>query len=232
MSMQAERILPTPGTNNGKQLNRVARASVLTRRSRLPGKLPGSMCTSDNNLGDTPKRRPHAPSTTTTTTGTATRDGPLPSSAPRPLDGDDGRDSNGTTHPRHPNNDGTATTTSPSARTPDDSDDMGLAEGTPRRHWSRALPTMATATTRAATEGIPLPAPAPHTLSDHGTTHLPCAPSTMTTTVTQFTHAGSAHPRSPTACNPYDDDDYEGDSDRRSDPMARVATSVCSVPSK
>ncbi|KAH8978975.1 hypothetical protein EDB83DRAFT_2327244 [Lactarius deliciosus] len=182
--------------------------------------------TSDNNLGDTPERRPHAPSTTTTTTGTATRDSPLPSSAPRPLDGDDGRDSNGTTHPRHPNNDGTATTTSPSARTPDDSDDMGLAEGTPCRHWSRALPTTATVTTRAATEGIPLPAPAPHTLGDHGTTHLPCAPSTMTTTVTQFTHAGSVHPRSPTACNPYDNDDYEGDSDRRSDPMARHGISL------
>ncbi|KAH8987704.1 hypothetical protein EDB86DRAFT_2949791, partial [Lactarius hatsudake] len=121
---------------------------------------------------------------------------------------------------------------SPSVRTPDDGDDMGLAEGTPHRRWSRTPPTTAMATTRAAMEGIPLPTPAPHTPSNHRTTHhLPRAPSTTTTTtVMHFTHASSAHPRSPAARTPYDDDG--GDSDRRFNPMARVATSVCSIPSK
>ncbi|KAH9170257.1 hypothetical protein EDB89DRAFT_1907987 [Lactarius sanguifluus] len=119
-------------------------------------------------------------------------------------------------------NKGQSAAISPSVRTPDDSDDMGLAEGTPHRHWSHTLLTTATVTTRAAMEGIPLLAP--HTLSDHGTTHhLPCAPSTMTTTVTHFTHAGSAHLRSPTVHTPYDNDNDndEGDSDHRSDPIAK-----------
>ncbi|KAH8985826.1 hypothetical protein EDB86DRAFT_2957285, partial [Lactarius hatsudake] len=122
-------------------------------------------------------------------------------------------------------------TQSPSVRTPDDGDDMGLAEGTPHRRWSRTPPTTAMATTRAAMEGIPLPTPAPHTPGNHRTTHhLPRAPSTMTMTVMHFTHASSAHPRSPAARTPYDDDG--GDSDCRFNPMARVAMSVCSIPSK
>ncbi|KAH8995591.1 hypothetical protein EDB83DRAFT_2325011 [Lactarius deliciosus] len=87
--------------------------------------------TSDNNLGDVPKCRPHAPSTATTMTGTATGS-TLPSSAPRPLSSDDGRDSDGTTHPHRPNNNGLQQLQGHSAptlvpRTPNDSngDDKG-----------------------------------------------------------------------------------------------------------